>query len=136
VDATRAYGATPAGWGHRSEAARLAPEANLVSGAAAPAVVTASSRSDGNGNGHADLPRLTPNQWSVVRWLAEGRDVRIRDLAEGRPRVTVTLKSLFHRGLVGYGPRAELNDGTELDRTVRLTPRGRITADELLRHGH
>jgi DNA-binding MarR family transcriptional regulator len=134
VDAPHAHGTSPAGWQHRRKGARLSPETELVPGAKAPAVVAAPSRLS---EGDADLPRLTPNQWSILRWLAEGRDVRIRDLAEGRPRVTVTLKSLFHRGLVGYGPRVESEEDSELDRTVRLTPRGRITADQMLRaHAH
>jgi hypothetical protein len=79
-----------------------------------------------------EVPRLTRNQRSVMDWLAEGRDVSLRDLGDRLPRAPITVKSLFHRGLVGYGSRWEEADGgSDLDRTVRLTPRGR-TVMELL----
>lgn len=79
-----------------------------------------------------ELPRLTRNQRSVMDWLAEGRDVSLRDLGDRLRRAPITVKSLFHRGLVGYGPRwDEADGGSDLDRTVRLTPRGR-TVMELL----
>ena len=71
-------------------------------------------------------PRLTRNQRAVMDWLNEGRDVNMRDLAQRLPRAPVTVKSLFHRGLIGYGQRwDEANGGSHDDRTVRLTPRGR-----------
>jgi hypothetical protein len=71
-------------------------------------------------------PRLTRNQRAVMDWLAEGRDVSLRDLGDRLPRAPITVKSLFHRGLVGYGPKwDEATGGSDLDRTVRLTPRGK-----------
>ena len=77
-------------------------------------------------------PRLTRNQRAVMDWLNEGRDVNMRDLAQRLPRAPVTVKSLFHRGLIGYGQRwEEANGGSDDDRTVRLTPRGRSVMDIL-----
>jgi hypothetical protein len=77
-------------------------------------------------------PRLTRNQRAVMDWLNEGRDVSMRDLAKRLPRAPVTVKSLFHRGLIGYGQRwEEANGASDDDRTVRLTPRGRSVMDLL-----
>lgn len=88
--------------------------------------------------GHIDeLPRLTRNQRAVMDWLNEGRDVSMRDLAQRLPRAPVTVKSLFHRGLIGYGQRwEETNGGIDDDRTVRLTPRGRSIMDALQTRDH
>jgi DNA-binding CsgD family transcriptional regulator len=91
-----------------------------------PAVVAAPVRMISEAEHIDDIPRLTPNQRSVMDWLAEGRDVSLRDLGHRLPRAPITVKSLFHRGLVGFGNRwEEANGGSELDRTVRLTPRGK-----------
>jgi hypothetical protein len=103
----------------------------------APAVVAAPVRAISEA-GHIDeLPRLTRNQRAVMDWLNEGRDVSMRDLAQRLPRAPVTVKSLFHRGLIGYGQRwEEANGGADDDRTVRLTPRGRSIMDALQTRDH
>jgi len=102
-----------------------------------PAVVAAPLRPMAE-NGHTDdVPRLTRNQRSVMDWLAEGRDVSLRDLGNRLPRAPITVKSLFHRGLVGYGQRwDEANGRSDLDRTVRLTPRGRSVMEILQPRDH
>jgi len=97
-----------------------------------PSVVAAPVRPISEAEHIDEIPRLTRNQRSVMDWLAEGRDVSLRDLGDRLPRAPITVKSLFHRGLVGYGPRwDEADGGSDLDRTVRLTPRGK-TVMELL----
>lgn len=100
----------------------------------APAVVAAPVRVISEAPHIEEIPRLTRNQRSVMDWLAEGRDVSLRDLGDRLSRAPITVKSLFHRGLVGYGQRWDEADGTaDLDRTVRLTPRGRSVMDMLQR---
>jgi DNA-binding CsgD family transcriptional regulator len=95
-----------------------------------PSVVAAPARPISEAEQIDEIPRLTRNQRSVMDWLAEGRDVSLRDLSDRLPRAPITVKSLFHRGLVGYGTRwDEADGGSELDRTVRLTPRGRAVMD-------
>jgi hypothetical protein len=92
----------------------------------APAVVATPVRPISEAGTVDEAPRLTRNQRAVMDWLSEGRDVSLRDLGEQLPRAPITVKSLFHRGLVGYGPKwDEANGGSDLDRTVRLTPRGK-----------
>jgi hypothetical protein len=109
-----------ADWGHNGD----------LSG---PAVVAAPLLTILGAEDIDELPRLTRNQRAVMDWLAEGRDVTMRDLGGRLPRAPITVKSLFHRGLVGYGHRwDEANGGSDLDRTVRLTPRGRSVMDQLL----
>ena len=111
-------------WGHNGD----------LSG---PAVVAAPLRPISEAGSIEDLPRLTRNQRAVMDWLAEGRDVRLRDLGDRLSRAPVTVKSLFHRGLVGYGPKwDEANGGSDLDRTVRLTPRGKIIMEQLQSRDH
>jgi len=103
----------------------------------APAVVAAPVRAISEAKHIEEIPRLTRNQRSVMDWLAEGRDVSLRDLNRRLPRAPVTVKSLFHRGLVGYGQRWDEADGTsDLDRTVRLTPRGRSVMGLLQTRDH
>ena len=103
----------------------------------APAVVAAPLVTITDADHIEELPRLTRNQRSVMDWLAEGRDVSLRDLSERLPRAPVTVKSLFHRGLVGYGHKwDEPNGGSDVDRTVRLTPRGRIVMEILQAREH
>jgi hypothetical protein len=98
----------------------------------APAVVAAPVLVVSEADHIDELPRLTRNQRAVMDWLNEGRDVSMRDLAQRLPRAPVTVKSLFHRGLIGYGQRGEeANGGSDDDRTVRLTPRGRSVMDLL-----
>lgn len=100
-------------WGHNG---------NLT----APAVVAAPVLTILEADQIDEPPRLTRNQRAVMDWLNEGRDVSMRDLAQRLPRAPVTVKSLFHRGLIGYGQRwEEANGGSDDDRTVRLTPRGK-----------
>jgi DNA-binding CsgD family transcriptional regulator len=111
-------------WGHNGDLA-------------GPAVVAAPVRAISEAAHIEEPPRLTRNQRSVMDWLAEGRDVSLRDLSERLPRAPITVKSLFHRGLVGYGQRWDEADGTsDLDRTVRLTPRGRTAMDLLEARDH
>jgi hypothetical protein len=103
----------------------------------APAVVAAPLRPISEAEQIDELPRLTRNQRSVMEWLAEGRDVSLRDLGHRLPRAPITVKSLFHRGLVGYGHKwDEANGGSDLDRTVRLTPRGTSVMDLLHAREH
>jgi hypothetical protein len=103
----------------------------------APAVVAAPLRPIAEAGTIDELPRLTRNQRAVMDWLAEGRDVRLRDLGERLPRAPVTVKSLFHRGLVGYGAIwDEADSGSDLDRTVRLTPRGKGVMEQLQSRDH
>ena len=52
--------------------------------------------------------------------LAEGRDVSLRDLSRRLPRAPITVKSLFHRGLVGYG--ASWDEANELARALGRLP--------------
>jgi hypothetical protein len=111
-------------WGHNGD----------LSG---PAVVTPRLRPVSEAGTIEELPRLTRNQRSVMDWLAEGRDVRLRDLCNRLPRAPITVKSLFHRGLVGYGPKwDEADGGSDLDRTVRLTPRGKSIMELLQLRDH
>jgi hypothetical protein len=111
-------------WGHNGD----------LSG---PAVVAAPLRPISEAGTIDEPPRLTRNQRAVMDWLAEGRDVRLRDLGHRLPRAPVTVKSLFHRGLVGYGPKwDEANGGSDLDRTVRLTPRGKSVMELLQLRDH
>ena len=106
-------------WGHNGD----------LSG---PAVVAAPLRPISHAGTLDELPRLTRNQRAVMDWLAEGRDVSLRDLGGRLPRAPITVKSLFHRGLVGYGPKwDEANGRSGLDRTVRLTPRGKGVMEQL-----
>ncbi len=103
----------------------------------APAVVAAPLRSISEADHIEDLPRLSRNQRAVMDWLSEGRDVSMRDLAQRLPRAPITVKSLFHRGLIGYGHKwDEANGGSETDRTVRLTPRGRSIMELLQSRDH
>ena len=103
----------------------------------APAVVAAPVRAISAAEHIEEIPRLTRNQRSVMDWLGEGRDVSLRDLSHRLPRAPVTVKSLFHRGLVGYGQRwDEADGGSELDRTVRLTPRGKSVMEQLQARDH
>jgi DNA-binding CsgD family transcriptional regulator len=111
-------------WGHNGD----------LSG---PAVVAAPLRSISEARPIDELPRLTRNQRAVMDWLAEGRDVSLRDLGDRLTRAPITVKSLFHRGLVGYGHKwDEANGGSDLDRTVRLTPRGKSTMELLQSRDH
>jgi hypothetical protein len=111
-------------WGHNGD----------LSG---PAVVAAPLRPITEAGQIDELPRLTRNQRAVMDWLAEGRDVGMRDLAQRLPRAPITVKSLFHRGLIGYGQQwDEANGGSDVDRTVRLTPRGRTVVDQLETRDH
>ena len=97
-----------------------------------PSVVAAPVRPISEAAHIDEVPRLTRNQRSVMDWLAEGRDVSLRDLGDRLARAPITVKSLFHRGLVGYGPRwDEADGGSDLDRTVRLTPRGKAVMELL-----
>ena len=106
-------------WGHNGD----------LSG---PAVVAAPLRSVSEVGLVDDPPRLTRNQRAVMDWLAEGRDVSLRDLGDRLPRAPITVKALFRRGLVGYGPKwDEADGGSDLDRTVRLTPRGKSVMEQL-----
>jgi hypothetical protein len=103
----------------------------------APPVVTAPLRPISEASHIEEAPRLSRNQRAVMDWLAEGRDVSMRDLGQRLPRAPITVKSLFHRGLIGYGHKwDEANGGSDDDRTVRLTPRGRIVMDLLQSRDH
>ncbi|HEY7259444.1 MAG TPA: hypothetical protein VH459_10255 [Gaiellales bacterium] len=111
-------------WGHNGD----------LSG---PAVVATPVRPISEAGTIDEPPRLTRNQRAVMDWLAEGRDVSLRDLGDRLPRAPITVKSLFHRGLVGYGPKwDEANGGSDLDRTVRLTPRGKTVMELLQSRDH
>ena len=102
-----------------------------------PSVVAAPVRTISEAEHIDEIPRLTRNQRSVMDWLAEGRDVSLRDLGRRLPRAPITVKSLFHRGLVGYGLRwDEADGGSDLDRTVRLTPRGKSVMELLQTRDH
>jgi DNA-binding CsgD family transcriptional regulator len=116
-------------WGHETApVAEWGHNGDLSS----PSVVAAPLRPVSQAEHIDEVPRLTRNQRSVMDWLAEGRDVSLRDLGDRLQRAPVTVKSLFHRGLVGYGQRwDEADSGSDLDRTVRLTPRGRTVMDLL-----
>ena len=103
----------------------------------APAVVAAPTLQLTEADHIDEIPRLTRNQRAVMDWLNEGRDVSMRDLAKQLPRAPVTVKSLFHRGLIGYGQSwEEANGGPDDDRTVRLTPRGRSVMELLQARDH
>jgi hypothetical protein len=120
VESAWGHGTAPVTeWGHNGDLS-------------APAVVAAPVLVVSEADHIDELPRLTRNQRAVMDWLNEGRDVSMRDLAQRLPRAPVTVKSLFHRGLIGYGQRwEEANGGSDDDRTVRLTPRGRSVMDLL-----
>lgn len=121
-------------WGHETAPVTEWGHNGDLSG---PAVVAAPVRVISEAAHIDEVPRLTRNQRSVMDWLAEGRDVSLRDLSERLPRAPITVKSLFHRGLVGYGQRWDEADGTsDLDRTVRLTPRGKTAMDLLEARDH
>lgn len=121
-------------WGHGTEPLTEWGHNGDLSG---PAVVAAPLRPISEAQAIDELPRLTRNQRAVMDWLAEGRDVSLRDLGDRLPRAPITVKSLFHRGLVGYGPKwDEANGGSDLDRTVRLTPRGKSVMDQLQARDH
>ena len=121
-------------WGHGTEPLTEWGHNGDLSG---PAVVAAPLRPISEARAIDELPRLTRNQRAVMDWLAEGRDVSLRDLGDRLPRAPITVKSLFHRGLVGYGPKwDEANGGSDLDRTVRLTPRGKSVMDQLQAREH
>ena len=72
-------------WGHNGD----------LSG---PAVVAAPVRAISEAAHIEELPRLTRNQRSVMDWLAQGRDVSLRDLSERLPRAPITVKSLALAG--------------------------------------
>lgn len=111
-------------WGHNGD----------LSG---PAVVAARLRPITGADDIDEPPKLTRNQRAVMDWLAEGRNVSMRDLAQRLPRAPITVKSLFRRGLIGYGHKwDEANGGSDVDRTVRLTPRGRSVMDMLQTRDH
>ena len=106
-------------WGHNGD----------LSG---PAVIATPVRPISGPGPVDEPPRLTRNQRAVMSWLAEGRDVSLRDLGEQLPRAPITVRSLFHRGFVGYGPKwYEANGRPGVDRTVRLTPRGKSVMELL-----
>jgi hypothetical protein len=104
----------------------------------APAVVAAPVLTISEADQIDEPPRLTRNQRAVMDWLNEGRGVSMRDLAQRLPRAPVTVKSLFHRGLIGYGQRWEEANGgpDDRDRTVRLTPRGKSVMELLHPRDH
>jgi hypothetical protein len=120
-------------WGHEASVIEWGHNGDL----SAPAVVAPLLRPIARANHIDDLPRLSRNQRAVMDWLAEGRDVGMRDLAQRLPRAPITVKSLFHRGLIGYGHKwDEANGGPDVDRTVRLTPRGRSIMELLQSRDH
>jgi DNA-binding CsgD family transcriptional regulator len=121
-------------WGHETEPVADWGHNGDLSG---PAVVAPPLRPISEADHIEELPRLSRNQRAVMDWLAEGRDVSMRDLAQRLPRAPITVKSLFHRGLIGYGHKwDEANGGSDVDRTVRLTPRGKSVMDTLQSRDH